>query len=180
MVSAPTGGNDAELHILAAIVENKFGVLARIAGLFSRRGFNIYSLAVAPTNDPTFSRVTIVVDVAQTNLDQIAKQLNKLVNVVHISELPPASCVERELLMARVRYDDKASRTAIESTIAALGGNILDERSNEVIVSVSAHPDQLDSCERSLRDHGIVVLQRTGRIALRSLDQDDPPITIGS
>lgn len=178
--SPSTNDQPAELHILAAIVENKFGVLARIAGLFSRRGFNIYSLAVAPTNDPTFSRVTIVVDVAQTNLDQIAKQLNKLVNVVHISELPPAACVERELLMARVRCDDKASRTAIEGTIAALGGNILDERNNELIVSVSAHPDQLDKCEDDLRGYGIVVLQRTGRIALRSLAEADPPITIGN
>lgn len=176
----PPASRPESLHILAAVVENKFGVLARIAGLFSRRGFNIYSLAVAPTSDPTFSRVTIVVDVAETNLSQISKQLNKLVNVVHISELPPAACVERELMMARVRFDDRAARTAIGEAIAPYGGSVLDERDGELIVSVDAHPDQLDRCEAQLRDFGLVVLQRTGRIALRTLAEEAPPIGVAN
>ena len=98
-MSAP---QEPDLHIFAAIVENKFGVLARIAGLFSRRGFNIFSLAVAPTGDPDYSRITIVVDVHNTDVTQIAKQLDKLINVIHISELHPSDSIERELMLARV------------------------------------------------------------------------------
>ena len=91
-----------DLHILAVLVENRFGVLARIAGLFSRRGFNIFSLAVAPTDDATLSRIIIVVDVHNTDVAQITKQLDKLVNVLEITELQPASSIERELMLARV------------------------------------------------------------------------------
>ena len=86
-------------------MENKAGVLARVAGLFARRGFNIYSLAVAPTDDERFSRITIVVDVESTPLEQITKQLFKLINVVKISELDPAEAVERELMLVTVKAE---------------------------------------------------------------------------
>lgn len=169
------GGSASEpgLHILAAIVENKFGVLARIAGLFSRRGFNIFSLAVAPTDDPAFSRITIVVDVGDTDVNQIAKQLDKLVNVIRISELQPAESVERELMLARVGAVDLA---AVVEVISEYGGEVLDHTEREAIVSVSAHPVRLDRCERQLRPFGLHVLQRTGRIALRALDAAEPGI----
>src|SRR5690606_10836627 len=90
-------------HTLSVLVENKAGVLTRIASLFARRGFNIYSLAVAPTEDESFSRITIVVDVESAPLEQITKQLNKLINVIKITELHPDHAVERELLIATVR-----------------------------------------------------------------------------
>src|SRR5947207_14236443 len=90
-------------HTLSVLVENKAGVLTRVAGLFARRGFNIYSLAVAPTDDERFSRITIVVDVESAPLEQVTKQLFKLINVVKISELSPAEAVERELLLVTVR-----------------------------------------------------------------------------
>ena len=90
-------------HTLSVLVENKAGVLARVASLFSRRGFNIYSLAVAPTDDDRFSRITIVVDVESAPLEQITKQLFKLIHVVKISELAPGACVERELCMMTVK-----------------------------------------------------------------------------
>ena len=170
-----SGVPDPDLHIFAAIVENKFGVLARIAGLFSRRGFNIFSLAVAPTNDPGFSRITIVVDVHNTDVDQIAKQLDKLINVIHISELQPAHSIERELMLARVGANDRA---AVERVIAQWGGAVLDESAEELIVSVDAHPDDIDRCEAELAQFGIRVLQRTGRIALRELDVQAPAATI--
>lgn len=172
-------GNASEpgLHILAAIVENKFGVLARIAGLFSRRGFNIFSLAVAPTDDPAYSRVTIVVDVSDTDVDQIAKQLDKLVNVIRISELQPAESVERELMLARVGAVDI---DAVMEVIAEYGGEVLDHNESEAIVSVSAHPVRLDRCERQLGPFGLHVLQRTGRIALRALDAAEPGIGMAS
>ncbi len=163
------------LHILAAIVENKFGVLARIAGLFSRRGFNIFSLAVAPTDDPAYSRITIVVDVHNTDVAQIAKQLDKLVNVIQISELHPADSVERELMLARVGAVDLA---AVVEVISEYGGEVLDHNDCEAIVSVSAHPDRLDRCERQLRPFGLHVLQRTGRIALRALGADEPAVAM--
>src|SRR5215210_8544355 len=96
-------GETPRHHTLSVLVENKAGVLARVSGLFARRGFNIFSLAVAPTDDERFSRITIVVDVESATVEQITKQLFKLINVVKISELHPAEAVERELLLATVR-----------------------------------------------------------------------------
>ncbi len=157
---------EPDLHILAAVVENRFGVLARIAGLFSRRGFNIFSLAVAPTDDPALSRITIVVDVHNTDVDQIAKQLNKLINVLEITELQPSESIERELMLARVAGDDRAG---IEEVIGRRGGHVVDEGGGELMVSVHAHPLELDACEAELRRFGIHELQRTGRIALGRL-----------
>ncbi|HJM22406.1 MAG TPA: acetolactate synthase small subunit [Acidimicrobiales bacterium] len=154
------------LHILTVLVENRFGVLARIAGLFSRRGFNIFSLAVAPTDDPSLSRISIVVDVHNTDVTQIAKQLDKLVNVLEITELQPASSIERELMLARVAGTDAA---AVEQLLAEYGGSIVDSNDEELIVSLHAHPDQLDLCETALHEFGILELQRTGRIALGRL-----------
>src|SRR5690606_11046427 len=96
-------GTDVRHHTLVVLVENKAGVLARVASLFARRGFNIFSLAVAPTEDERFSRITIVVDVASAPLEQITKQRYKLVNIVNISELDPRDSVERELMLVTVR-----------------------------------------------------------------------------
>jgi acetolactate synthase-1/3 small subunit len=92
-------------HILSVLVENKPGVLARVSGLFARRGFNIFSLAVAPTDDPTRSRITIVVDVESAPLEQITKQLDKLINVLQIDELAPIDAVERELMIVTAFLD---------------------------------------------------------------------------
>jgi len=158
--------NSPDLHILVALVENKFGVLARIAGLFSRRSFNIFSLAVAPTEDPALSRITIVVDVQDTDVEQIAKQLNKLINVLEITELHPSGAVEHELMLARVAGGDPEG---IEAVIAEYGGQVLDRNDDEMIVSLHAHPAALDACGETLRRFGIHELQRTGRIALGRL-----------
>ena len=155
-----------DLHILAVLVENRFGVLARIAGLFSRRGFNIFSLAGAPTDDATLSRIIIVVDVHNTDVAQITKQLDKLVNVLEITELQPATSIERELMLARVIGADPE---AVEQLLTQYGGSIVDSNDKEIIVSLHAHPDQLDLCESALHKFGILELQRTGRIALGRL-----------
>ena len=155
-----------DLHILAVLVENRFGVLARIAGLFSRRGFNIFSLAVAPTDDATLSRIIIVVDVHNTDVAQITKQLDKLGNVLEITELQPASSIERELMLARVIGADPE---AVKQLLTQYGGSIVDSNDKEIIVSLHAHPDQLDLCESALHKFGILELQRTGRIALGRL-----------
>ena len=94
---------EARHHILTVLVENKFGVLSRVAGLFSRRGYNIYSLAVSPTDDERFSRMTVVVDAESSPIEQITKQLNKLIPVIKINELGPDEGVERELMLATVK-----------------------------------------------------------------------------
>jgi len=161
-------------HTLVVLVENKAGVLTRVAGLFARRGFNIYSLAVAPTDDDErFSRITIVVDVESSPLEQITKQLFKLVNVVKISELDPADSVERELMIATVKADPSVRGQVIE-LVDVFDGQVIDVGFDELSLAVHGHPDQLDDVEELLRPYGIVELQRTGRVALPKLERTPP------
>lgn len=158
-------------HILSVLVQNKSGVLARVAGLFARRGYNIFSLAVAPTEDPELSRITIVVDVEETPLEQIVKQLFKLIEVVRISELDPTRSVERELLIATVRAAADMRGQLVELA------NIFDAKVvavgvDAITLSLEGSPDKLDDFEELIRGYGIVELQRTGRIALPKLDRE--------
>lgn len=155
-------------HLLSVLVENKAGVLARVAGLFSRRGYNIFSLAVAPTDDVRFSRITIVVDVESTPLDQIVGQLDKLVNVVEISELHPLEAREAELLLVTVSADPDR-RAQLIQLVGVFGGSIADVGADAVTVMLAGHPDNLDDFEELMRPYGIVELQRTGRVALPRL-----------
>ncbi len=163
-------GSDAKQHILTVLVENKPGVLARVAGLFARRGFNIFSLAVAPTDDERFSRITVTVDVESAPLEQIIKQLDKLVNVVGIDELAPEAAVERELLLATVSAPTE-TRSRVVELVGQFEGRILGVGSNEVTVSLDGSPAKVDDFERLLREFGIVALQRTGRVVLPKLDE---------
>jgi acetolactate synthase-1/3 small subunit len=158
-------------HILSALVENRAGVLARVASLFARRGFNIFSLAVAPTEDPRFSRITIVVDVESAPLEQIVQQLFKLIDVVKITELDPRRSVERELLLATVTADP-ANRGQVVELVQIFEGKILSVGVDLITVSLEGHPDKLDDFEELLRGYGIVELQRTGRVALPKLDRE--------
>jgi acetolactate synthase I/III small subunit len=163
-------GTDIRHHTLVVLVENRAGVLARVAGLFARRGYNIYSLAVAPTEDPNFSRITIVVDVESSPLEQITKQLFKLVNVVKISELDPRDAIERELMLATVRADG-AVRSQVIELVGLFGGRIVDVGHDEMTVSLDGEPHRLDDLEELLRPYGILELQRTGRVALPKLER---------
>jgi acetolactate synthase-1/3 small subunit len=158
-------------HILSVLVENRPGVLARVASLFARRGFNIFSLAVAPTEDDRLSRLTIVVDVETTPLEQIVKQLFKLIEVVKISELDPRWSVERELLLATVHVD-AVKRGQVLELVQIFEGKILAVGSDALTVSLDGQPDKLDDFEELLRSYGIVELQRTGRVALPKLERD--------
>jgi acetolactate synthase-1/3 small subunit len=162
-------GQDIKHHILSVTVVNQAGVLARIAGLFARRGYNIFSLAVAPSEDERFSRVTIVVDVESTPLEQITKQLFKLVDVVKITELDPRAAVERELLLVTVDAGS-GSRTQIIELVDVFEGRILNVGHERLTLSMEGHPDKLDDFEELLRPYGIVELQRTGRVALPKID----------
>ena len=159
-----TRPGDLAHHTLAVLVENKAGVLARVADLFARRGYNIVSLAVAPTNDARFSRITIVVDVESAPLEQIVKQLFKLINVVEIQELSPAISVERELMIATVR--SAKERSQILELVDIFEAKILAVSKERLTVSLEGHPSKVNDFEELLRDYGIDDVQRTGRIAL--------------
>ncbi len=157
-------------HVISVLVENTAGVLARVSSLFARRGYNIYSLAVAPTDNLAFSRITIVVDAESAPLEQIVKQLNKLINVIKISELDPRDSVERELMLATVR-SSAADRNNVIGLIGVFEGRIIDVGHDEITVSVAGEPRRLDDLEDLLRTIGIVSVQRTGRVALPKLDR---------
>jgi acetolactate synthase-1/3 small subunit len=160
-------------HTLSVTVENKAGVLARVANLFARRGYNIFSLAVAPTDDEAFSRITIVVDVESAPLEQIVKQLFKLVNVVKISELGPDESIERELLLATVQAD-AARRSDVIELVGIFEGTIVDVGHDEITVMLAGAPSKIDDFEDLVRAYGIVELQRTGRVALPKLEKQAP------
>jgi acetolactate synthase I/III small subunit len=160
-------------HTLTVLVENKAGVLARVAGLFSRRAYNIESLAVAPTDDERFSRITIVVDADSAPIEQITKQLFKLISVVKISELAPSAAVERELLMATIRAD-AATRSQVIELVGVFEGKIIDVGSDALTVMLAGQPSKLDDFEDLLRPFGISDIQRTGRVALPRLERNTP------
>jgi acetolactate synthase I/III small subunit len=160
--------NAPQHHILSVLVQNRPGVLARVAGLFARRGFNIFSLAVAPAEHEGMSRITIVVDVESAPLEQVTKQLFKLIEVVKISELDPRQSVERELLLVTVRVDpDERSQVLELATI--FDAKVLAVAYEALTLSLEGSPDKLDDFEQLLASYGIVELQRTGRVALPKL-----------
>jgi acetolactate synthase-1/3 small subunit len=157
-------------HIVSVLVENKAGVLARVASLFSRRGFNIYSLAVAPTDNERFSRITITVDVESAPLEQILRQLDKLINVVDIFELAPEDATEREMLLCTVSADTTA-RGQIIGLVGVFEGKIVDVGQDSLTVMLAGAPSKVDDFENLIRPYGIVELQRTGRVALPKLER---------
>jgi acetolactate synthase-1/3 small subunit len=159
---------------LSVLVENRAGVLARVSSLFARRGFNIISLAVAPSDDERFSRINLVIDVEETSVEQITKQLFKLVNVVKITELHPADAVERELLMATVAAGPD-QRSAVIELVGIFDGKIVDVGTSALTVMVAGDPDRLDDFEDLMRPYGLTELQRTGRVALPKLDRTPAP-----
>jgi acetolactate synthase-1/3 small subunit len=155
-------------HILSVLVENKAGVLSRVAGLFSRRAFNIVSLAVSPTEDERFSRMTIVVDADSSPLEQVVKQLNKLIPVIKITEIATADGVEREMMLVTVKATAEA-RSQVTELTAIFEAKIVDVGYEAMTIMVAGDPDKLDAFSDLVRPFGIVELQRTGRIALAKL-----------
>jgi acetolactate synthase-1/3 small subunit len=155
-------------HILSVLVENKFGVLTRVAGLFARRGYNIVSLAVSPTEEERFSRMTIVVDADSAPLEQVTKQLNKLIPVIKIVELAPEDAVERELMLVSVQATADM-RSQITELSAIFDAKIDDVGHDVLTIVASGEPTKLDTLTELLQPFGIVQLQRTGRIALPKL-----------
>jgi acetolactate synthase I/III small subunit len=152
-------------HTLSVLVENKPGVLARVAGLFSRRGFNIESLAVGPTEHADVSRMTIVVAVDELPLEQVTKQLNKLVNVIKIVELDPAVSVQRELLLVKVRADATV-RTQVLETVQLFRAKVVDVSPEALTVEATGTEDKLEALLRMLEPYGVREMVQSGRVAI--------------
>ena len=152
-------------HTLSVLVENKPGVLARVASLFSRRGFNIDSLAVGPTEHGDISRMTIVVNVEDLPLEQVTKQLNKLVNVLKIVELDPANSVQREIVLIKVRADVQ-TRSHVLETVQLFRAKVVDVASDAVTVEATGTADKLDALIRVLEPFGIRELVQSGMVAV--------------
>lgn len=152
-------------HTLSVLVENKPGVLARIAGLFSRRGFNIDSLAVGPTEHGDISRMTIVVNCEDHPLEQVTKQLNKLVSVIKIVELEPDTSVQRELVLIKVRADTE-TRSRVLETIQLFRAKVVDVAPESVTVEATGTADKLEALIRVLQPFGIKELVQSGMVAV--------------
>jgi acetolactate synthase I/III small subunit len=152
-------------HTLSVLVENKPGVLVRIAGLFARRGFNIDSLAVGPTEHGEISRITIVVNCDEHPLEQVTKQLNKLINVLKIVELEPGATVQRELILIKVRADAE-SRSRVLEAVGLFRAKVVDVALDVITVEATGNHDKLDALIKVLEPFGIKELVQSGMVAI--------------
>jgi acetolactate synthase I/III small subunit len=153
------------IHTLSVLVENKPGVLARVSGLFSRRGFNIESLAVGPTEHSEISRITILVSAEGNALEQITKQLNKLINVLKIVELDPDQTVQRELLLVKVRADE-GNRSAVLDIVELFNAKVVDVSPEALTVEVVGPPAKLEAVLKMMEPYGIREMVQSGMVAL--------------
>ena len=152
-------------HTLSVLVQNVPGVLARVSGLFSRRGFNIESLAVGPTENPEVSRMTIVVAVDEQPLEQVTKQLNKLVNVIKIVELDPDTAVRRELLLVKVRADATV-RSQVLETVQMFRAKVVDVSPEALTIEATGNSDKISALLRMLEPYGVRELVQSGMVAV--------------
>ena len=164
-LEASAGVRTGRKHILSILVENKPGVLTRISGLFARRGFNIDTLAVGPTDDDSLSRITLTLDGAMHPIDQVTKQLHKLVNVIKIRDLDPADTVARELALFKVAVEG-AQRAEVMQIADIFRGKVVDVTRRSIIVEITGTTDKIEAFERMVRPFGLVEMARTGEIAI--------------
>ncbi|MFA4966798.1 MAG: acetolactate synthase small subunit [Candidatus Margulisiibacteriota bacterium] len=153
-------------HTISVIVENKPGVLSRVAGLFARRGFNIESLAVGVTEIPSVSRMTIVAEGDERDLEQITKQLYKLIDTLKVFDLPADKAIERELILVKVAANDK-NRQEINQIVDIFRGKIVDVAENSMTIEITGDESKVNGAEKLLSKFGIKELVRTGKIALQ-------------
>ena len=152
-------------HTLSVLVEDQPGVLARIASLFARRGFNIESLAVGPTEAAGVSRMTIVVNVAESPLEQVTKQLNKLINVLKIVELDNSAAVQRELLLVKVKADNN-TRSSILETVSLFRAKVVDVATDAITIEATGNHDKIQALLKVLEEYGIKELVQSGMVAI--------------
>ena len=155
----------SEKHTIFCLVENHFGVLARVSSLISARAFNIDSLTVSTTEDPTISRMTIVVDADAIKLEQVKRQLGRLIDVIDVQELREGEYIDRELLLARVSANG-ATKAQIEAIAKRFGAKLVDVNAQSVVIEATGDTKALDQLVQELRAHKITKLVRTGRVAL--------------
>lgn len=153
-------------HTISILVENEFGVLARVAGLFSGRGFNIQSLTVAETLDPTLSRMTIVTKGSDETLEQINKQLNKLINIIKVQDVTSENAINRALALIKVNINQK-TRPEVIKTVELVKATILEADNKSVTVEVAGAPDQIDSAVNLLKPYGVIDFVQTGQISIQ-------------
>jgi len=151
-------------HIISVLVENKSGVLAKISGLFSRRGFNIESLAVGTTDNEKISRITIVVTADESSIEQITKQLHKLVNVIKIQRLDPENAIRRELILVKVNTENK-SRSEVLEIATIFRANVVDVTKTSLLLELTGTESKIKAFEELLKPYGILEFVRTGMIA---------------
>ena len=163
-LEASTNMRTGRKHVLSILVENKSGVLTRIAGLFARRGFNIDTLTVGPTDDENISRVTLTVDGALHPIDQVTKQLHKLINVLKIRDLEPKDTVARELALFKVSADTQ--RGELMQIAEIFRGKVVDVTKRAVIVEITGTTDKIEAFEDMVRPFGLIEMMRTGEIAI--------------
>ena len=164
-LEAAGGLRTGRKHVLSILVENKPGVLTRIAGLFARRGFNIDTLAVGPTDDERISRITLTLDGALHPIDQVTKQLHKLVNVLKIRDLEPRETLARELAMFKVSADGVA-RAEVMQICEIFRGKVVDVTKRSVVIELTGTYDKIDAFEALVRPFGLIEMARTGEIAI--------------
>ncbi|MDR1970564.1 MAG: acetolactate synthase small subunit [Treponema sp.] len=152
-------------HVVSALVENRAGTLSRVSGLFSRRGFNIDSLTVGETEDPSISRMTIAVTGDDPVLEQIIKQLGKLVDVIAVRELDPSSCIRREIMLLKIGADEK-SRPAVIEIAGIFRSRVIDVSPSTITIEATGDVEKLDGLLLLLRPYGVLELARTGLVAL--------------
>ncbi|NLB01237.1 MAG: acetolactate synthase small subunit [Methanomicrobiales archaeon] len=153
-------------HTLSVLVENRAGVLSRVAGMFSRRGFNIESLAVGTCEEPDMSRITIVVNGNDSVVEQVMKQTNKLIDVIKVSDLTERESVERELALIKVAAEPGTSRAEILQIADIFRAQVVDVGAKTLVLQVAGDTDKIDALEKLLRQYGIKELVRTGKIAI--------------
>jgi acetolactate synthase I/III small subunit len=164
-LEAVAGLRTGRKHVLSILVENKPGVLTRIAGLFARRGFNIATLTVGPTDDEQISRVTLTVDGALHPIDQVTKQLHKLINVLKIRDLEPTATVARELALFKIAADG-VQRGELMQITEIFRGKVVDVTKRSVIVEVTGTTEKIEAFENMVRPFGLIEMMRTGEIAI--------------
>ena len=153
------------MHTLAVLVENKPGVLTRVSGLFARRSFNIKSLAVGETEQPGISRMTIIVEAASAPIEQVKRQLNKLINVLKIVELHPEESVERRLLMMKVRADE-SRRTGVLQVVDLFRAHVVDVQPESVVIESIGSLPKLEALLRAMEPYGVIELVQSGAVAI--------------
>jgi acetolactate synthase I/III small subunit len=170
-LEAAAGRLTGRKHVLSILVENRPGVLARVAGLFSRRGFNIDTLAVGPTEDPDVSRITLTLDGAVHPIDQVTKQLHKLINVLKIRDMEPKETIAREMALFKVSAPVE-SRAEIMQFAEIFRATIVDVSRRSLTIELTGSADKIEAFERMIRPHGLIEMVRTGEIAIARTRSD--------